>query len=143
MVPLTLNFEEYSIVHHKKVLLMLEQLSQTPSLTPNFIQTIHDELQLHKLHYRCVGLINQDVVCYGTGIFDLKVRGGVCFHIEDIVVSSNMHRQGIGKKLIHHLLGVAKSHGCYKSQLTTQKENILFYESCGLHVSGVEMKIVF
>jgi glucosamine-phosphate N-acetyltransferase len=58
-------------------------------------------------------------------------------HIEDVCVSASRRRQGLGKRLIQHLIGEARD--CYKITLDCSDENVPFYEACGLERRGNQL----
>ena len=62
-------------------------------------------------------------------------------HIEDVVVHQEYRKQGIGKQLVEYAKEVAISHNCYKTVLTCNKENCMFYKKCGFIEKGAEMTI--
>lgn len=68
---------------------------------------------------------------------------GIVGHIEDVVVDNKYHGQGLGKKLILHLLEIAKNNKCYKVILDCSEENVGFYEKCGFENKGIEMAKYF
>ena len=63
--------------------------------------------------------------------------------IENVVTHPDFRRRGIGKALVSHALGFAKTAGCYKVMLLTGgDQNVLdFYTSCGMK-SGVKTAFV-
>ncbi|EPY52743.1 DUF962 family protein [Schizosaccharomyces cryophilus OY26] len=70
------------------------------------------------------------------------IRGnGNCGHIEDVVVHPEFQKRSIGKLLIQALTKLAFKVNCYKVILDCSDTNVKFYEKCGLHRAGAEMKI--
>ena len=57
--------------------------------------------------------------------------GRLVCHIEDLVVDNIHHKQGIGTKLIEHVLDYAKAHNCYKIILNCNSELEKYYERKG------------
>lgn len=54
--------------------------------------------------------------------------------IENVITDESRRAQGIGKRLIQHVLMVAWSHGCYKAMLQTGSKTPAthaFYRACG------------
>ena len=62
-------------------------------------------------------------------------------HIEDVVIHQKYRKQGLGTLLIEYAKDVAKSHNCYKTVLSCNKENVEFYKSRGFIEKGTEMTI--
>lgn len=60
-------------------------------------------------------------------------------HIEDVVVDACMRGKGVGKKVINHLVAVAKEAGCYKIILDCSQHNEAFYQACGFETKGCFM----
>ena len=62
--------------------------------------------------------------------------------IENVVIDKNSRGKGIGKKLVTYLIDEAKKRDCYRVFLDCTKQNIRFYEKCGMircPVRDVEM----
>ena len=58
-------------------------------------------------------------------------EGALSAWIEDVVVDAACRRQGVGTRLVEHLLAWAKSHGATRAQLVTDTGNpaaLLFYD---------------
>lgn len=125
-------FRNYKLADYQNVADMLTQLSSVRERSGEEIIRTHKNLRKYGPDIRIVGTLNNQVVCYGVGVLDSKVRGGLCMHIEDVAVAKHLHRKGIGSALINHLIEEAKKLGCYKATLTTTSNNIDFYISCGL-----------
>jgi glucosamine-phosphate N-acetyltransferase len=81
----------------------------------------------------------EQLLATGTIIYETKFIYNTCIyaHIEDICVRASHRRQGLGKKLVAHLIDQARH--CYKITLDCADENIKFYESCGLERRGNQM----
>ena len=68
--------------------------------------------------------------------------GKFVLHIEDVVVDKNCRNMGIGKQLISTLVDRAKKYRQdYKVVLSCKEDKVGFYEKCGFHQSGVEMRM--
>lgn len=66
---------------------------------------------------------------------------GKAAHLEDLVVSSQHRRQGVGAALIDHCVKEAKKQKCYKLILNCTKELKTYYKKCGLRKSAIQMRI--
>ncbi len=62
-------------------------------------------------------------------------------HIEDVVVSSNAWRLGIGNALIQKCIDFCRDSRCYKIILDCSDKNISFYERCGFKLIENCMRI--
>jgi glucosamine-phosphate N-acetyltransferase len=60
-------------------------------------------------------------------------------HIEDVIVSKNFRKNGIGKILIETIIAIAKDKGCYKITLCCSDDNYTFYSKCGFEKSEIQM----
>lgn len=137
-----LVFEHYEQKWFRQVEDMLEQLSHVEQIDDKEVERIEKEIKSKEQAYvRIVGTIKGEVVCYGAGILDTKIRGGRCLHIEDIVVKNKWHKKGIGQKLILELIEIARERKCYKVQTSASENNVKFYEKCGLNVCAVALRI--
>lgn len=110
------------------------------------LKQILDKITKDEYHYLCVFEEDNEIIGSGTLIVqkNLSHKGMPYGHIENIVVDTNHRKKGIGKKIVLHIIEKAKKAGCYKLILDCKKENIPFYEKCGLNDTGeVEMRISF
>jgi len=87
-----------------------------------------------------VGIYDDKVVAYGSGVVENKVRGEVAGHIEDIGVDTQVRGKMIGVSLIKELVKVAKNKGCYRITLFCKESLINFYSRNGFEVNNVVMK---
>lgn len=125
--------------HVRAVIKLLQDIS---SYLPDADE---DELILKHLQqsfvFSVVAVLKEHVVGYASSLIYTNIRGGSMMFIEDVVVDSSLRNRGIGNRLLTHLRGVAEGKGCYKITLCCQDRNIRFYESCGYHLVGSEMKL--
>ena len=135
-------FRAYDSSDFHQVEKMFNLLSKVPLRSDKEISEIHRKIINYPQNHRFVGIQYDEIVCHGTCIFDLKIRGDICCHLEDIVVKKSMQRKGIGKLLITYLIEFAKKNNCYKITTTTQENNRKFYESCGLSLNAIGMGIL-
>lgn len=87
-----------------------------------------------------VGLIDNNIVAYGSLVVENKIRGEVAGHIEDIVVDNSVRGKMIGVALIKKLIEVAKNKNCYRITLFCKESLINFYSRNGFEVNNVVMK---
>ena len=85
--------------------------------------------------------INNEIVgTFALAIMDnIAHMGAKSGLIEDVVVSQNFQRQGIGKKMMEFAMKLCKEKNCYKVSLSSQlkRENShKFYESIGFKIHG-------
>ena len=84
-----------------------------------------------------------EIVGYGSIIYETKIRGGKVGHIEDIIVKKEHRGKSIGKIIIDYLIQNSIQKKCYKVSLVCKENNIGFYEKCGLAVDGFSMSKFF
>lgn len=94
--------------------------------------------------YIILVVVNKDtdqIVGTGTLLLERKfIRNfGTVGHIEDVVVSSQVRRCGIGLTLIQTLSELGNRLGCYKTILDCSPDNETFYLHCGFENKGVQM----
>lgn len=78
-----------------------------------------------------------------TFVPSLTQQGSWRSIIEGVRVSSKVRSQGIGEKLIDHMLGLARARGCPSSQLTTSNARVRahqFYARIGFERSHLGFK---
>ncbi|MBN2112315.1 GNAT family N-acetyltransferase [Candidatus Woesearchaeota archaeon] len=131
----------------KQIIGLLKQLSPS-SEEDDFekLKQILEKITEDEFHYLCVVEEDHKIVGSGTLLIQKNLgRAGKPYgHIENIVVDMNHRKKGIGKEIIFHLIEKAKEHGCYKVILDCKKENIPFYEKCGMKETGeVSMRMDF
>lgn len=90
--------------------------------------------------YGWVVLLDAEVIGYGSLVFEVKIRGGLSAHVEDIVISKNYRGKAYGRKLLEYLIHFATEHKCYKLSLQCSEENQSFYESVGFVRSHFTMQ---
>lgn len=84
-----------------------------------------------KGRYACVASNDGRVIGFGSIFLLERIRGGYSAVIEDIVVSEDARRRGVGRLLVSSLLEYVVARKCFKVSLVTKDENIAFYESLG------------
>ncbi|SJX63113.1 related to glucosamine 6-phosphate n-acetyltransferase [Sporisorium reilianum f. sp. reilianum] len=92
-----------------------------------------------------VSTATDQIVACGTLFVEYKFlrAGGLCGHIEDIVVHKDGQGKGLGKRIIEVLTHVGRERGCYKVILDCSEKNVPFYEKCGYHKAGEQMAVYF
>jgi glucosamine-phosphate N-acetyltransferase len=85
---------------------------------------------------------NQEVLGFGSVIYEKNIRSGIRGHIEDIVVRKDYHGQGIGSKIVKNIISNSKKQGCYKLVLQCEDNNIEFYKKLGFDSFGFNMRIL-
>jgi glucosamine-phosphate N-acetyltransferase len=90
---------------------------------------------------RIIKVVEQDGKLVGAGtLFILeKLHCNPIGQIEDVVVSEEYRGQGYGKRIVSHLVEIAKNFGCYKIILNSHYHNVDFYIKCGFTKEGVQM----
>src|ERR1700693_85492 len=79
-------------------------------------------------------------------VANLTHRGEPWAIVENVIVTSTARRAGVGRKLMEHLIELARAAGCYKLQLISGKhraEAHAFYRSLGLDAVAEGFKIYF
>jgi glucosamine-phosphate N-acetyltransferase len=123
----------------KPIVSLLKQLSPC-SEEDDFekLRQIFEKINNDEFHYLCV--VEEDGEIVGSGVLlvqkNIGRAGKPYAHIENIVVDMNHRKKGIGKKIVLHLIEKAKEKNCYKVILDCKKENIPFYEKCGMKDTG-------
>jgi len=79
-------------------------------------------------------------VGFASVSFEMKIRGGIIGHIEDVVVDREWRRAGVGGALVEALKEEGRNRGAYQIYLECSPRNTHFYESHGFIHSGVSMR---
>ncbi len=122
------------------VALYLELMDDQPSAQPGdadgsrpVLETMLDDPARHLL----VATIDAEVV----GTIDLLIAENLTHHgepwamIENVVVTARSRRSGVGRALMEHAFGIARTAGCYKVQLMSGMDRgpaHSFYEGVGM-----------
>jgi ribosomal protein S18 acetylase RimI-like enzyme len=93
-------------------------------------------------NYACVAINEGCVVGFASVFLLQRIRGGCSAVIEDVVVSSDTRRKGVGRLLVSSLLEYAIARKCFKVSLVTTDENIAFYESLGFQKDLQGMRLL-
>lgn len=68
--------------------------------------------------------------------------GGICGHIEEVVVHPDHKKRDIGSALVRYVTDEAlNEHSCYKVILNCSEALVPFYEGCGYRRHDVGMRI--
>ena len=87
-----------------------------------------------------VGVLDNEIVAYGSIVIENKIRGEVAGHIEDIVVDKNYRGRFIGENLIKELINIGKKNKCYRITLFCKEHLKNFYSRQGFDNSSINMK---
>lgn len=90
--------------------------------------------------HRVVGLLEREIIGYGSIFIETKIRGGNAGHIEDIVIKQKFRNKGVGKSIVDSLHKICIDSGCYKISLQCREHNVGFYKECGFETSGYAMQ---
>ena len=99
-------------------------------------------------HYHLYVACEGDAVVgtYAMLVMDnLAHRGTPSAIVEDVVVAPDRQGQGIGRRMMAHAMGLARSAGCYKLALSSNRKREAahaFYESLGFTQHGLSFSVV-
>ena len=98
---------------------------------------------LNKNHQIYVGITNGAVIGTGTLLIESKLTHGGCKmgHIENIIISEKHRNNGMGQKMLEHLIKMATSAGCYRIDLNCTSELEHFYNTCGFEKKHMCMNV--
>lgn len=82
---------------------------------------------------------NKEVIGFASLLLEVKLRGGIVGHIEDVVVSDTHRSSGIGRGLLQEL--IKRGEKCYKFTLCCDSVNVDFYKKVGFREGHLEMKL--
>src|ERR1044071_6354798 len=134
------EFDDY--VTYCLLLAQLTKIDVTNITKEKFLN--HLKLILsNPLHHIWIAKINDKIVGTATILIEPKIIHDLSYvgHIEDVVVDGSYRLKGIGKKLVDHLITVAKNSGCYKIILDCDDKNIEFYQKSGFKQKENQMVI--
>ncbi|RCV08073.1 hypothetical protein SETIT_1G297200v2 [Setaria italica] len=129
---------------------LLSQLSTCPDLTPAEFAMRFAELAAQGDDH--VILVAEDpsaperrILATGCLFVERKFLrgGGKVGHVEDVVVDAAARGRGLGLRIVHRLVGIARDAGCYKVILDCTPELRAYYAKCGFVEKGVQMAVYF
>jgi glucosamine-phosphate N-acetyltransferase len=84
-------------------------------------------------------------IATATIVYEKKFIFNICTlaHIEDVCVTPEYRKYGLGKLMINKLVDMAKEKKCYKVTLDCADHNIDFYAKCNFEKRGNQMTIYF
>ena len=137
---------EASVEDLMELMSLLNQLSASIESDVAKLGHILGKIIQDENQYLCV--FAEDGKLIGTGTLliqrNLTHSGRPYGHIENIIIDSEYREKGFGKQIVVHLLEKAKKSECYKVILDCKKENIPFYEKCGMSATGeVQLRLDF
>lgn len=128
---------------------LLHQLYE-PNITPTIehiskYKDIFENIKVNPNHNIYIGIDKDVIVCCGTLLIEerLVLHKSKIGHIEDIVVDCKYRSLGYGKRMVEHLICIAKQKGCYKTILSSNLSNLPFYQKCGLELCNHQMSKYF
>lgn len=123
------------------------QLTTAPPLSTEILGKLIAELDGDAKRELVVAIDDVSGKVIGTSSLILErklLRGGaLCAHIEDVVVCSSARGRGVGKRLVKHLVEVARERHSYKVILDCSQDNVPFYERCGFAKKELQMALYF
>lgn len=119
----------------------LDSLKMASNLSREKAKEILKKITANPNHVIFVAVLNNRIIGSTTLFIEQKFihDGGLVGHIEDVVVSKEHERKGIGFRIIQVVLEYAKGQGCYKTILDCDDKVKPFYERLGFkrHSNGM------
>lgn len=129
----------FEFSHFNELIKLLQEVS---SFYPNHsnLDSIYKEFVSQKNLFCIVALSGEEIVGFGSIFFLQRVRGGKQGIIEDLIVSKNFRKLGIGSKILKKLISEAKVQKCFKIYLESNNPSKDFYFKEGFLKGGSIMK---
>jgi len=89
--------------------------------------------------FGCVAVNGNVVLGFGSIFRYERIRGGASAVIEDLVVSREFRRKGVGTEIVKHLVQWAEDMGCFKVTLQANSDSQHLYKSLGFILGGPNM----
>lgn len=128
--------------YHKQYLDLLKQLSEVGDISYEKFTMIFPKLAGI---YVIEDLITKKIIGSITLLIEQKIihNAGRVAHIEDVVISKEYRKCGLGNFMVRQAIQEAEELGCYKVILDCDDRLISFYEKCGLKRKGTQMAHYF
>lgn len=129
-------FRVISLDDYEKYKVLINEFRPTSFTYDQFVNTLS---KIQRSGNIWVYEENGELLATATVIYEHKFIMNTCIyaHVEDVCVKSSHRRNGIGKRLIKHIIDISRH--CYKITLDCADSNVAFYESCGLEKRGNQM----
>ena len=129
----------FQLSHFNELIKMLQELS---SFYPNDsnLDSIYKKFIAQKNQYSIVALSEKKLVGFGSIFFFQRVRCGKVGIIEDLIISKNYIKLGIGSKILKNLISESKDQKCFKICLESTTESEVFILSKDFLKGGSNMK---
>ena len=132
----------FSIDNAPQVLELLQEISRH-RLLPIEAQNFAKEFIGQPGAQGYVALEGDVVIGFGSIVTYMRVRGGRCGVIEDVVVAENFRRRGVASMIITELMKFAQKGGCFKVSLESNNASRSIYKASGFDDGGLTMKHIF
>lgn len=131
--------------HNKDYFLLLNQLSNSNNLNQNNFKEIFYNIQKTSEIYIYEDITTNKIVASATLMIEQKFirNGGKVGHLEDVVVDEKYRGLKLGKKLIEHIIDLAKIKGCYKIIGNCDPNLFNYYQKIGFSNKGNQIAIYF
>jgi GNAT superfamily N-acetyltransferase len=137
-----IKVRSFSIDDSLQVLELLQEISRY-QLLPIEAQNFAKEFIRQSGAQGFVALEGDVVIGFGSIVTYMRVRGGRCGVIEDVVVAKNFRRKGIASMIIAELMKFAQMGGCFKVSLESNNASRSIYKASGFDDGGQTMKHLF
>ncbi|MEM3753862.1 MAG: GNAT family N-acetyltransferase [Candidatus Micrarchaeaceae archaeon] len=144
---LSLNLRMAKMRDLEAMLDILYQLSPLEPVDPhqiNDVKNSFEKMLSNDDYYVLVAEKDGRVLATATLLIQQNIthHGRSYGHIENVVTDRTVRGLGIGKRMVEHLIGIAKLRNCYKVILVCSPKNVEFYQKCGFVKTGeLEMRI--
>ena len=124
---------------------LLSQLTSVGDCSKSDFERLFERLRTRGTQQRTIVYVNPtDGQICATGSLFLECKfthkGGICGHIEDVVVDETVRGKHLGVRVIEELIKIARAEGCYKVILDCSRKNVPFYERCGFTQKELQMR---
>lgn len=127
---------------YKQVIFLFKEFALFEQLPEKMTNSV-EQLKNEKEFFNCfVAIIDSKVVGYATYFFAYYSWIGKSMYLDDLYVSKEYRKQGIGKKLLDSVIDLAKKKECKKMrwQVSNWNKNAQkFYEHIGAEIDDIEL----
>jgi len=129
--------------YYKGFLELLEELTIVNKDNISFDDFSKHFDNMNSTTYVIINNNNNKVIGCASLLVEYKFIHGLskAAHIEDVVISEKYRGCGLGKKLIKHIVELAKNEKCYKIVLNCTDDKKEFYKKCGFMYNSNQMVI--
>lgn len=133
-------FRELTIEDYDDFILLMEEFRPIGlHVSKEMFKEVYNNISKNSIIY--VGILDSKIVCSAKLLIEQKFihKLSKYGYVEDVIVNNKYRRQGLGYKIVKHIVDYCKKNSFYKITLTCNNNLIPFYEKNNFEVYDIHM----